>query len=323
MSERVIRLGTRGSDLALWQARQVAAALGRAGARAEIVTIDSLGDRDRTIDLAAAPERGVFTAAIERALLDAEVDAAVHSLKDLPTSPTPGARTAAVLPRGPVGDVLLANQDAVDEEAAALPLRPGTVVGTGAPRRRALLAEARTDLTTPEIFRGNVATRLAKAAAGDVGAVVLARAGLERLGIDPSPLRAFDLLPERWLPAPGQGAIAVTVRDDDDEAAELVGATGCEATTRAVDAERGLLVVLEAGCHAAVGAWCRGGGGALRLSAGGLAPDGRWRAVHLDALDSASAIAESARAVRGERGADPCPDSPWWQPVEPWWDATR
>ncbi|MGC5627645.1 hydroxymethylbilane synthase [Georgenia sp. Z1344] len=267
------RLGTRGSDLARTQSRQVADALTAAGAgELDLVVVRTEGDVS-TAPLSSLGGTGVFAGALRAALLDGEVDVVVHSLKDLPTAPHPGLTIAAVPPREDPRDALCARDG---HTLATLP--PGARVGTGSPRRAALLLITRPDLTIVDI-RGNVPTRLARTE-NDLDAVVLALSGLRRLGLED---RATDILgPPTFLPAPGQGALAVETRDDVDS--ELPGLAAAlravhhAPSAAAVVAERTLLGRLEAGCAAPVGALATLDGDRLALDALVSRPDG---ALHL------------------------------------------
>lgn len=250
MTSPPLRIGTRGSELALWQAREVERLL---RAPTAIVVIKTAGDELRDVPLQGRSTTGFFTKDIERRLLSGEVDIAVHSLKDLPTTIDPGLEVAAVLPRAPVSDLLLVHSSWSDEAQPGLPLRAGCVVGAGSLRRQALL-RLHAPQVEPRLIRGNVPTRVKKCRDGEYGAVVLARAGIERLGLDLAPLLAWELLSDRWLPAPGQGAVAVEVRKGDERARAAVAAIDDAATARAVELERRLLARFEGGCHTAFGA---------------------------------------------------------------------
>jgi hydroxymethylbilane synthase len=253
-----MRLGTRGSALALAQARAVAARItALAGVEVELVTIRTGGDRDAHASLAAAGDIGFFTKEIEHELLAGRIDVAVHSFKDLPVAMTGGLALAAVPEREDPADVLIA-RDALT--LATLP--PGARVATSSPRRRAQLLAARRDLEIVEI-RGNVETRLARLDSGAFDALVLARAGLARLGLA---ARATERLsPEPLVPAPGQGALAVQVRADD--AATLAALAPIDdARARAeTAAERAFLEALGGGCRVPIGATARQSGDGLAL----------------------------------------------------------
>ncbi len=249
MTERVFRIGTRASALALWQANWVAEQLRASGQRVEIIKITTSGDQSQTSPLRGFGGVGVFVKELERALLNEHVDLAVHSLKDLPTERVEGLLLAAVPPRAAVQDALISRQG---ESVASLP--PQARVGTGSARRRAFLCGQRADLTMAEI-RGNVDTRLAKLTDGEYDAIVLAVAGLERLGWGE---RITQRLPLDWmLPAVGQGALGIECRASDTELHAALSSLDDPQTHAAVVAERTMLAELRAGCLAPVGAWAR------------------------------------------------------------------
>lgn len=246
MSARTLRLGTRASALATSQSEWVADHLRRKGYAVELVLVRTEGDTNRA-SLSQIGGTGVFASALREALRAGEIDFAVHSLKDIPTAPEPGLVLAAIPEREDPRDVLV-SRDGL--RLATLP--EGSTVGTGSPRRAAQLRLARPDLQIRDI-RGNVGTRIAFVRDGELDAVVLAAAGLARLGLSQE---AEEVLPpEVMLPAPGQGALAVECRAADTELIELLaGALEHAPTRRAVDAERAVLARLEAGCTAPVGA---------------------------------------------------------------------
>jgi hydroxymethylbilane synthase len=244
-AQRTLRLGTRRSALATIQSAWVADRLRAHGHEVELVEIVTEGDTS-TASLASLGGTGVFAAALRRALLAGEVDLAVHSLKDLPTWPEPGLVLAAVPEREDPRDVLVTASGATLAELPA-----GAIVGTGSPRRVAQLAALGLGLEFKDI-RGNVDTRIAMAREGALDAVVLARAGLARLGRLDEVAETLD--PLQMLPAPGQGALAVECREDDATARAVVGALDDADTRLCVTAERALLAALEAGCSAPVGA---------------------------------------------------------------------
>ncbi len=255
----VLRLGTRRSALALTQSGMVADALReRSGREVELVEVVTQGDVS-TAPLSTIGGTGVFATALRTALRAGEVDLAVHSLKDLPTAPAPGLALAAVPLREDPRDALVSRTGA---GLAALPA--GARVGTGSPRRAAQLLAARPDLRVVDV-RGNVGTRLALVSDGVVDAVVLALAGLARLGREHEVSEVLD--PEVVMPAPGQGALAVECRSDDAVTAAACAGLDHALTRAEVTAERTLLAALEAGCSAPVGALATtddGGGVLLR-----------------------------------------------------------
>ena len=245
-----LRIGTRGSALALWQSRHVAELLSRTlpGMEIELVEITSLGDRVTDVPLSHVEGTGFFTASIEQALVDRQVDIAVHSMKDLPVDSTPGLTVAAVPPRGPVEDALCARHG---HSLATLPARAR--VGTCSSRRTAQVRMLRPDLDLVPL-RGNVPTRVARID-DDLDAVVLAKAGLVRLGLDAAISEVFDI--DRMLPAPAQGAMAIQCRASDRELILRLSVLNHAATRMAVDTERAMLHELGGGCSVPVGALAR------------------------------------------------------------------
>jgi hydroxymethylbilane synthase len=260
-----IRIATRASDLALWQARWVAARLAALGRATELVEVVTAGDRS------AAPVRelgvGVFVKAVQEAVREGRADLAVHSFKDLPSAPADGLEVAAVPPRAATHDVLLLRPGAFDASHAPLPAAPGARIGTGAVRRVAQLRALRPDLATTEI-RGNVPTRVARLRSGDAyDGLLLAAAGLDRLGLDLRGLHRIDLDPALLLPAPAQGALALEIRRG-DPLGDLLTDVHDVVGYPTVAAERGLMAMLDAGCQLALGAHAtRGGDGHLTLDA--------------------------------------------------------
>lgn len=279
---RSFRLGTRGSPLARWQAEWVAARLREHGFAVELLLITTQGDV-RTGPLGQIGGEGLFTKEIQRALLADEVDLAVHSLKDLPTTPIPDLTLAAVPPREGIRDVLVSGSaKSIDE------LPPGAKVGTGSMRRRAQLLHRRPDLQLFDI-RGNIDTRLRKLDEGEFDAILLAEAGLRRLGL--AERIAYAIPPEVMYPAVGQGALGIETRANDEETQQTVAVLNDLATFSAVTAERSLLASLRAGCLAPVGAWGRMAEGQLRLDAVVVSPDGRERIIAGEAGDPTAAFA--------------------------------
>ena len=293
-----VRIGTRGSALALAQTRTVAASLtAKTGAETELVTISTEGDRS-TESLASLGGTGVFASALRDALLAGECDVVVHSLKDLPTAPVAGLTIAAIPKREDARDALCARDGFTLET-----LPEGSRVGTGSPRRVAQLLAARPDLEVVDI-RGNVDTRLGKVASGELDAVVLAVAGLTRLGRLEA---ATDILSiDSWPTAPGQGALAIEVRLGDEKLAKALD----HATSRIiVNAERRTLALLEAGCSAPVAAHALIDDGMLFLSARVYSADGAERLTSSHALyvsdtkDPAGDVAERVAKELFDLGA--------------------
>ncbi len=266
-------IGTRASALAQAQTRLVAEALQRIGTRAELVIefIATAGDRDVA---AGEPVKGLFVKELEEALLRGDIGCAVHSVKDMPAAGTPGLDMAAILTRGDARDALVAR---THTSLAALPV--GAVVGTSSPRRRAQVLAARPDVT-PAPLRGNVDTRLRKLDDGEYDAIVLAAAGLERLGLASRIAERLD--PEQFLPSPGQGALAIQIRSDDSDTRALLELLNDFPTRQAVRAEVACAAALDGGCSAPFGALATVSGATLTLHAAILSLDGR-RQVALSA----------------------------------------
>lgn len=296
--KRILRIGTRGSALALAQTGTVAEALEQAGATVEIVTVSTPGDRsDAPI---AEIGIGVFTSALRDALADGEVDVAVHSYKDLPTAPDPRLSLAAVPRREDSRDALCARDGLTLGELPA-----GAVIGTGSPRRAAQLAALGLGWEIKPI-RGNVDTRLKKVINGELDAVVLARAGLARLGRLDAITETLD--PLQMLPAPAQGALAVECRVDDVDTEHLLRATlDDQASRAAVAAERAMLAALEAGCSAPIGALAdvvedldADGRVVERLSLRGVAATPQNELLRASAIGEMTAAEQLGRALAAE-----------------------
>jgi hydroxymethylbilane synthase len=286
----ILRLGSRKSPMAIAQSGDVARLITeRTGRRVEIVGVTTLGDVSRE-NLAQIGGTGVFVSALRESLLRGEVDLAVHSLKDLPTGAAPGITLAAVPVRDDPRDALVARDGA---KLADLP--SGARIGTGSLRRAAQLSVLRSDLTCVPI-RGNANTRLAKVRDGEFDAVVLAYAGLARIGHTDLISEIFE--PDDMVPAPGQGALAVECKTDNAKLAELLAAVDHAPTRAAVTAERSLLAALEAGCSAPVGAYAVHAG-ADRLHLEGIVLGVPAASFQPAAMDSAGV---GGRMVIRERG---------------------
>jgi hydroxymethylbilane synthase len=250
MTLAVLRIATRKSALALWQAEHVAALLRAAhpGLRVELVPLSTRGDEVLDQPLATIGGKGLFLKELEVAMLEGRADLAVHSLKDVPAELEPGFALPAILPRADAADAFVSNDYA---NLAALP--NGARVGTSSLRRQALLRALRPDLTLLDL-RGNVGTRLQKLDAGHYEAIVLACAGLERLGLHDR-IRARLAAPA-WLPAPGQAAIAIEARADQPSVLAALAVLDDADTRLAVTAERAMNHALGGSCTVPVGAWC-------------------------------------------------------------------
>ncbi|HEX8848222.1 MAG TPA: hydroxymethylbilane synthase [Gemmatimonadaceae bacterium] len=243
-----IRIATRGSELALRQARIVQQALAARGIESELKTFTTAGDRKLDVPLASIGGKGLFTQELEEALAKGTVDCCVHSLKDLPTAAPDGLPVLAVLEREDPRDVVVLNSNVFAERLEEIPR--GSRIGTSSLRRRSQLLELRPDLEVVEL-RGNVPTRLRKVEDGQVHAAILAAAGLHRLEANQS--IAFYLGAPRWISAAGQGAIAVQGRENDEELRPVLESLNHAPTKIAIEAERACLAALEGGCQVPIG----------------------------------------------------------------------
>lgn len=301
MSSPALRVGTRGSALALTQSAQVGEEIAAhvTDRRVDLVRVSTHGDQDRRSPLAQIGGTGVFVTAVREALVSGEVDMIVHSAKDLPTAPAAGIALACVPPRADVRDALCGREGLTLAE-----LPQGARVGTGSPRRAAQLLAARGDLDVVAI-RGNIDTRLARAQGedADLDAVVLAAAGLQRLDRDEVITELLD--PSVMLPAPAQGALAVECRREEvasaSPLAQAMAAVDDAAARAEVTAERAVLRALEAGCSAPVGALAVCAEGRISMRALVISPDGR-RVYHEEdeaPLDLSAPCTERAAVAAG------------------------
>ncbi|HYL64376.1 MAG TPA: hydroxymethylbilane synthase [Candidatus Methylomirabilis sp.] len=263
-----LRIGTRGSLLARWQAEYVRKQLfAGAGVEAEIVVIKTAGDKLHASPLSQIGGKGIFIKELEEALLEETIDVAVHSVKDVPTDTPSRLMFPAVCRREDVRDCLVAANS-----GTLASLRQGARVGTGSLRRQAQLRHIRPDLDVRDL-RGNVDTRLRKVESGEYEAIMLAKAGLDRLGLGGRITETMD--PAMFLPAVGQGAIAVECRLRDTETGELLGCLDDAETRTAIIAERALLAALHGGCQVPLGAWARIERGELVMEACVCSVDGQ------------------------------------------------
>lgn len=261
-----LRLGTRGSDLALWQARTIAARVrAELGVECRIVVVKTQGDRIQNVAFHKMEGKGFFTKELQDELLAGRIDLVVHSLKDLPTEEPPGLKVAALPERGRPADLLLARPGVLHPGRPGLDLPEGAVVGTSSLRRAAQVLAASPDVRI-EALRGNVPTRVDKLRRGDYDAILVAAAGVERLALDLAGLDRREMTPEDMLPAPGQGTLAVETRRD-DPASEILGRLHDPTLARTVAAERALLELLGGGCHLPLGCLARAAGDGLELEA--------------------------------------------------------
>lgn len=292
-----IRLGTRGSKLALWQSNWVKTQLESSGVTVELIRIKTEGDV-KTGSLSQIGGQGLFTKQLQVALLENKIDLAVHSLKDLPTEDHPDLKIAAVPPRETTADAMVSLKH---QDFESLP--QGAKVGTGSVRRAAQLLHLREDLIIEDI-RGNVDTRLQKLKDENFDAIILASAGLTRLGL--SDRITYQFSPDQLMPAVGQGALGLEIRTQDKKANEIVGSLNHDASFHRAMAERSMLRTLFAGCLAPVGAKTTVEGNALTLEGIVLSRDGKERihAVETMALSESTALGCSVAKSLISQGAD-------------------
>jgi hydroxymethylbilane synthase len=281
-----LRIGTRGSPLALAQARMVADALGALGHRTEIMPITTTGDVVQDRPLAEIGGKALWTKELDRALADGRTDLSVHSMKDVETIRPDGLAIPAMLPRADPRDRLIGAERIAD-------LPEGAVVGTSSPRRTAQLLARRPDLRIVPL-RGNVQTRLARVRGGEIDATLLAAAGLDRLGIDAG-VPLDDL-----LSAPAQGAVGVEILSVREDLRDLLGAIDDQPTSRCVRTERAFLAALAGNCHSAVAARAVIEGEAVRLDGEILSSDGREVRAGTVLLDGSATAADLARELIGK-----------------------
>lgn len=266
-NSRILKLGTRGSKLALVQAETVRAGLAAKGfPGTQIVVLKTSGDRIQDKSLADSGGKGLFTKELEDALLDERIDLAVHSMKDVPVAIPAGLAIAAILPREDPRDAFVSNKY---KSLAELP--KGAVFGTSSVRRHAQVSRARPDLNI-KLLRGNVDTRLAKLDAGGYDAVLLAVAGLKRLGLERRITAYLDT--KDWLPALAQGAVGVEIREADTHAREIVAQLNDKATEIALSCERAFQFALDGSCRTSIGGLATCENNILRFRGEVLAPDG-------------------------------------------------
>jgi hydroxymethylbilane synthase len=295
-----LRIGTRGSLLAKWQAERVRKQLFQlTGIEAEIIIIKTSGDKLQNTPLSKIGGQGIFVKELEEALLEETIDLAVHSVKDIPTEVPSRLSFPAVCRREDVRDCLVSHNGAVLAN-----LRQGARVGTGSLRRQAQLRHLRPDLDVRDL-RGNVDTRLRKVESGEYEAVLLAKAGLDRLGW--TERIAETLAPEVFLPAVGQGAIAVECRLKDTEAAQALEKLDHPETRTAIIAERALLAALQGGCQVPLGAWARLERGELLLEASVCSADGAQYVKQTATAppDQATQLGQHMAQLLLEAGAQP------------------
>jgi len=293
------RIGSRGSDLALWQSRTVLAALRAVSATpawdSEITVIATRGDLDQSPLLVGKMEKGFFTRELEVALIDRRIDLVVHSLKDLPTAEPEGLANRTILPRATPADWLLVRREFHAPRAdGLLPLKAGARVGASSLRRGALLGRfAPQAVSVP--LRGNVPTRVRKLAEGQtVDAIVLAAAGLTRLALDLSAFVVIELPPEWWVPAPGQGALAAQCRAGDREIETQIAMLADAECASATRWEREFLRVIEGGCSTPFGCYVTGNRAHL-----GIATEQGWAAHSIELPRDLPEVSQRDSFIRG------------------------
>lgn len=257
MSEfSIIKIGTRGSDLALWQANFVREELEKLGHTVEINIIHTQGDKIQDLSFDKLEGKGFFTKEIEAALLSKEVDLAVHSHKDLETTPPAGLMIAAVSDREDPSELLLANPGAVDS-TELWGLKKNAIIGTSSARRKSQLLALRPDLQIKDL-RGNVPTRIKKLKTEGYDAILLAKAGVNRLNLDLSDLHVEVLDPTVFVPAPAQGVLGLQIRTEDSRLAEILSNLNHTYTAQKIELERNVLRLMEGGCQLPLGVYCDG-----------------------------------------------------------------
>lgn len=247
----LIRIGTRGSELALWQANFVKSELEKQGVEVELIIIKTQGDQIQHLSLDKLEGKGFFTKEIEHALLQNEVDIAVHSHKDLETEQPLGLTIAAVSARAAASELLLIHPNSIDK-SKKWSFKEGAVVGTSSSRRKSQVLHHRPDITLKDI-RGNVPTRVNKLRQGEFDAILLAKAGVDRLALDLSDLLAIELSTTEFVPAPAQGVLAMQCRSNDQRVIDILSQLNHTEVQRLISIERGVLNKMKGGCHLPLG----------------------------------------------------------------------
>ena len=253
---RIVRIGTRGSDLALWQANFVKASLEKLGQHVEIQIIHTQGDKIQDLSFDKLEGKGFFTKEIEQALLEKQVDLAVHSHKDLETTSPEGLTIAAVSDREDPSELLLIRKESVDQNQQ-WNLKKNAIIGTSSARRKSQILAHRSDLSIKDL-RGNVPTRINKLREGHYDAILLAKAGVNRLELDLSDLHCETLNSTEFIPAPAQGVLGLQIRSEDNELANILAHLNHEKTQAQIEIERGVLRKMEGGCQLPLGVYYNG-----------------------------------------------------------------
>lgn len=261
--KELIKIGTRGSDLALWQANFVQSELQKLGCEVEITIIKTQGDKIQHLSFDKLEGKGFFTKEIEEQLLNESVDLAVHSHKDLETNQPEGLEIVAVSDREDPADILLIQKNAVDA-SKNLGLKDGAIVGTSSARRKALLNAFRPDVEIKDL-RGNVPTRIDKLRNGDYDAIVLANAGVSRLELDLSDFHVERLAPKEFVPAPAQGVLGLQIRANDERVRKIVSQMNNQDVKDLINIERGVLNKLNGGCQLPLGVYAEKNDGEFQV----------------------------------------------------------
>jgi len=249
-----LRLGTRGSKLALWQANHVKSELAKYDVDVEIKIIKTQGDKIQHLSFDKLEGKGFFTKELEDALIAKEIDFAVHSMKDLPTENPEGLVITAISERADARDCMIVNKDQ-NEEGRVLKIKKGARIGTSSIRRKLQIQNLIPDVEVLEL-RGNVPTRINKLREGKYDAIILASAGIDRLALDLSEFRVIRFHPREFVPAPAQGVLAYQCRSEDIETRKIISLIHSRATLEVTNIERGVLKALDGGCQVPVGVYC-------------------------------------------------------------------
>lgn len=247
-------IGSRGSDLALWQAHFVKSELERLGCSVELNIIKTKGDKIQNLSFDKLEGKGFFTKEIEDALLTKEIDLAVHSHKDLETNPPEGLIISSVSDRANPADILLINKNSIDN-SQKWGLKKGAIVGTSSARRKSQMLKYRSDVIINDL-RGNVPTRINKLRQGDYNAILLAKAGVDRLEIDLSEFVEIVLNPAEFVPAPAQGVLGLQIRESDQELNDILQKMNFPDVQKRINLERNVLNLLDGGCQLPLGVYC-------------------------------------------------------------------
>lgn len=247
-------IGSRGSDLALWQAHFVKSELERLGCSIELNIIKTKGDKIQNLSFDKLEGKGFFTKEIEDALLTKEIDLAVHSHKDLETNPPEGLIISSVSDRANPADILLINKNSIDN-SQKWGLKKGAIVGTSSARRKSQMLKYRSDVVINDL-RGNVPTRINKLRQGDYNAILLAKAGVDRLEIDLSEFVEIVLNPAEFVPAPAQGVLGLQIRESDQELNDILQKMNFPDVQKRINLERNVLNLLDGGCQLPLGVYC-------------------------------------------------------------------